>query len=100
MNLPNRKRITTSTTTTLMDTSCVISQIVISVADPGTSWTLKIQDKASPAFVLLPAIALASPSTPDAAIIKFQDPIFMEGGIDIITAGTAGQVAVWISGLS
>jgi hypothetical protein len=75
----------------------VVFQIVISIASAGTTWKLKIQDKGSPATVLVPETTLAAPTTPTAIIIKFDYPLPMQGGIDIITSsGTPGEVGVWI----
>lgn len=99
MIVPVQKRITTNATTTAIATSCVISQIVIACAVAGSSWTLKIQDKASSPFVLIPAFTLIVP--PDGypnVVLNLASPIPMSGGIDIVTAGGSGtrEVAVWM----
>jgi hypothetical protein len=93
-----KKRITTSTTTVVKAESCAVTQIVISVANAGTTWKFKMQDKALSPFVLIPEITVAAPTTSTTAIINFDDPIYMDGGVDIITSsGTPGEIAVWIS---
>ncbi len=93
-----RNRIVTdSDTTVVTDKTCAITQIVIAVQDDGSSWTLRILDKGSPALTLIPETTLAAPTTPAAIILNFQDPVRMEGGIDIVTTGTAGELGVWIN---
>ncbi len=92
------KRIVTSATTTPIDTSTYIVQYTIACSDAGSSWTLKIQDKTSGnPFVLVPAFTLIVPTDgyPN-AYMKFDEPIPMQGGIDIVTAGTEGEVFVWL----
>jgi len=96
---PLTKRIDTSTTTTAIATSCVVFLIVISCPNAGTSWTLKIQDKATTPNVLIPAFTLTVPTDGKVNVLLNleQDfPLPMDGGIDIITSGTAGVVAVWM----
>jgi hypothetical protein len=97
MFAPDRARIITSGTLTLIGVTRFVAQVVIVVNNAGTSWKLKIQDRASPAFVLVPEVTLSAPSTANAVIENFQEPIRMEGGIDIVTTGTPGEVAVWFS---
>jgi hypothetical protein len=94
MIVPYRKRITGNSTTTIVTTPCYVQQIVISCAVPGATWTLKIQDQASPSpFVLIPEFTLSVP--PDGYTnvmwggVNFY-PIPMEGGIDIVTAAGTG----------
>jgi hypothetical protein len=89
--------ITTNATTTLINESCVIEQIVIAVGLPGTSWQVKIQS-VSPVMVFLPAVVLSSPSTPSWIKQYFEEPIYMPGGIQAVTAGTAaGHLSIWIN---
>lgn len=91
-------RINTATTTELYDASCFVQQIVISVEGAGTTFKLRIQDRSSPAMVLIPLTSLSAPSDPSAAIIRFEDPVFMQDGVDAITTGTPGAVCIWIDG--
>lgn len=95
---PYLKRIAASGTTTILSTSCLVRQITISCADAGTGWTLKIQDRRSDfPFVLIPAFTLTVPTDGNPNVqLTFQDPLPMEGGIDIITVGTPGEVAIWL----
>lgn len=99
-------RITTNGTTTLVPSSCALVQLVISCSNAGTAWTLKIQDKSgSPAIIVAPfTLAVAANGQP--AIIPFASlardfigaprGIRMQGGIDIVTAGTTpGVLDVW-----
>jgi hypothetical protein len=98
-----RKKIDTGTgtpvLTTVVSTSCAVKQIVISVFSAGTGWVLRIQDIAAIPFVLVPPTTLTAPSTPSAAIINFDEPVYMEGGVNVVTSGTtAGVVYVWVNG--
>lgn len=97
---PITKRITSKTTTTVIDTSCVVFLIVIACAGAGTAFTLQIQDKASTPNVLIPAFTLTVPTDGKANVLLNLEkdfPLPMDGGIDIITSGTtAGVVAVWM----
>jgi hypothetical protein len=94
---PVTKRINSSTTTTVIATSCVVFLIVIACSNAGTAWTLEIRDKAGTPNVWVPAFYPAVPT--DGKIITLlnleQDfPLPMDGGIDIITSGTPGVVSV------
>jgi hypothetical protein len=96
-----KRRITDNSTTTVVSVSCYVQQITITCGVPGTSWSLKIQDKDSPVSILIPEFTLAQP--PDGypnvhfGGLNFQ-AIPMIGGIDIITAGGSGtrEVSVWL----
>lgn len=90
-----QKRITTSTTTAATLQSGLVSQIVIAVDNAGTAWTLRIEDNSSPIIVIFPTATLAL-SNSGPIIVKFDKPIRVTGGIDIITTGTAGIVCVLI----
>ena len=95
-----RKRITTAATTTVTSTRCLISQVVISCASAGTTFKLKIQDKATPSpFVLIPEFTLIVPTDgmPNVDLLWKDFPVSMDGGIDIITTGTPGEVSVWLA---
>lgn len=97
MMTPITKRITTSTTTTALSTSCVLHQVVIACANAGTSWTMRIQDKTpTNPFIWVPDFTLAIPVDGYPNVIgKFELPIPMNGGIDIVTVGgSPGVVAV------
>lgn len=96
---PVTKRINSSATTTVIATSCVVFLIVVACSNAGTAWTLKVQDKASTPNVLIPAFTLSVPTDGKANILLNleQDfPLPMDGGIDIITAGTPGVASVWM----
>src|SRR5690349_18095752 len=93
-----RTRITGNGTVTIVGTSCAVRSIVISPQSVGTAWVLAIRDKDSPPQVLIPAFTMASPADGVPTITKFDDPVIMKVGIDIITSGTAaGEVDVWIT---
>jgi hypothetical protein len=93
------KRITSNTTTNVTTKGAAVKQIQISVANAGTSWKLRIQDRASPnPAVLIPDLALSAPTAPDMGKAFYDVSIPMENGIDIVTpSGTAGVVDVWIA---
>jgi hypothetical protein len=96
---PVVKRISTSATTTVIDSSCVVFLIVLSCSNAGTTWTLKVQDKATTPNILIPAFTLTLPTDGKVNILLNleQDfPLPMDGGIDVITAGTPGVVSVWM----
>lgn len=89
-------RITSNTTTTLIDSSCSLSQLVIAIANAGTTWPLRVQDQASPAHVIVPQFTVALPTDFKPLIINFDEPIPMQGGIDVVTpSGTPGEASVW-----
>ncbi len=105
MITPITKRITTGTTgtpatTNVIATSCVVFLIAVACAGAGTAWTMEIRDKSPTPNVLVPAFTLTVPTDGKVNILLNleQDfPLPMNGGIDIITAGTtAGVVAVWM----
>jgi hypothetical protein len=92
-----KTKITIKGTTTVIDTSCQLNQICIAVENAGTAWTMKIQDKATIPFVIVPTFTMIVPADPGPIIIPFDWPLYMDGGIDIITAGTTAGVAyVWM----
>jgi hypothetical protein len=89
-----RARITTAATTTIRSGSCGLAQIVIAVEDPGTSFTLKIQDQASPPFVFVPQFTAALPTDFKPIIIEYDNVVDAAGGIDAVTTGTPGALCV------
>ena len=91
-------RINTATTTHLYVGPCFVQQIVISVEAAGTSFKFRLQDQSSPPMVLISETTLSAPSSPTAAIVRFEDPVFMKGGVDAVTTGTPGAVCIWIDG--
>ena len=92
------KRITTNTTTNVTTKGAAVKQIKITVADPGTTWKLRIVDKAANPAYITPEFTLSAQNTPDAAKVFYDIPIPAENGIDIVTpSGTVGAVDVWIA---
>lgn len=91
-------RITDKSTTTIASQSRVLRRIIVVCSNAGTSWTLRIQDKAGSPAIALPSLTLAVPSDGKPLVVEFEQPgILMEGGIEIVTGGTtAGVVDVWI----
>lgn len=99
MIVPIKVRISTSVTTNVATQSSLIFQIIIACSNAGTGWTLTIQDEATPApFVLIPAFTLTVPTNgiPINSLLNLQEPLLMENGMDIITAGTPGVVSIWM----
>ncbi len=98
MQSPIALQITTSDTTTAIGETRYLTQLVIGCDNAGSSWTLSIQDKSTPAKVLIPTFTLAVPSDGNPnVLLNFKESILMSGGIDIVTAGTPGVVSVWLS---
>lgn len=88
-------RITDKATHEVLSESCVVSCVVITVADKGNGWTVLIRDKAStPLALVFFEAALSEDGQP--VIINLKDfPVQMTDGIDIITGGTtAGELVV------
>lgn len=86
--------ITTSTTTTPVSTDAILYSINIGVTTAGTTWVLTIKDKGS-----TPKVAYINTGTGVAigqTSIAFPFGIRMDGGIDIVTAGTAGVLDVFL----
>jgi hypothetical protein len=78
-----------------------VQQITIVCPVPGTTWTLKIQDKDTNPFVLIPTFTLALPTNGYPNVTwggVDAHPLPMTGGIDIVTAGGSGtrEVAIWM----
>ena len=96
---PITKRIAAATTTTAVSSSCSLKQLIISCPDAGTSFTLRIQDKSSTPNILIPTFTLSVPSdgNPNVYLKWHEMPVPMDGGIDLITAGTPGVVVVYLT---
>lgn len=92
-----RKRIVGNATTSITSQDCVVIQVYISVALPGSSWKFKVQDKASPVFILVPEVTLSAQGLADWKVQSYERGLLMEGGINVVTSGTTpGEVAIWI----
>ena len=95
MDSPITQHITAKGTVNIADESVVLSQIVFLCSDVGASWTLAILDKASTPRTWFGPFDLVLPDDGKPVIIKFDFPLYMEGGIDVVTAGvTAGILDV------
>lgn len=93
-----RIRITNNATNTVINRTCAVKQVYISVADASSSWKLKIQDRGSPAFVLVPEVTLAAQDLADWRVQGYDEALTMQDGIDVVTTGgTPGEVALWIN---
>jgi hypothetical protein len=90
-------KITAAGTQNVLGSTGYFLAIVASVVTPGTL-AITIQDKATTPNKLLPAIDLTPPGPVSGAIVKdwkAAQPVQMDGGIDIVTAG-AGEAYMWI----
>ena len=97
MNFPVSKHITSKTTTNIVAENAYITQIVYLCSGAGTTWALKIQDKATTPRIWFGPVDLTVPSDGKPIIINFTYPVAMEGGIDVITSGgTAGVLDIQI----
>jgi hypothetical protein len=66
------------------------------VSNAGTSWTFQIRDKAAtPSILLSGTLALPGDGLP--VKVHFDESLYMDAGIDIVTAGTPGVVDVWLT---
>ena len=88
--------INSSGTITVQDESTWVSQIVLSVEDPGTNWQFRIEDRDTPPHVLIPTFTLGRVQGLTVDIVAFAIPLFMQNGINIITAGNAGSLSLWL----
>ena len=90
-------KITAAGTITVLAKTGYFLALIASVVTPGTL-AITIQDKATPVNKLLPALDLTPPGAVSGALVKDYTPphsVRMEGGIDIVTAGT-GEAYLWI----
>jgi hypothetical protein len=87
--------ITTSATTSVTSTTAYVSSIVITVTNPGTTWTVQIANKETTPKVLYASTGTAV--TQGTFTIGFDVPVLMTSGIAITTAGTAGVMDVFIT---
>jgi hypothetical protein len=90
-------KITAAGTQTVLDSTGYFLTLIASVATPGTL-AITIQDKATTPNKLLPGIDLTLGTDSDAIVKdwKAPRPVRMDGGIDIVTTGTGGEVYFWI----
>lgn len=84
-------------TITVMGSTCRLKRIVSECSNAGTTWTLKIQDRATPNPGILAAAKTQTADTGGAPTqIDFgNDGIIMENGIDVVSAGTSGVADIW-----
>ena len=89
--------ITTNATTTVIDKSVYLTRVIIAMVNTGTTWTIGITDRGSPATYVVP------PVEPDKAVDATgrawapEQPILMENGINVVSAGgTPGNANIWI----
>jgi hypothetical protein len=92
------KHITTSTTTNVTTETCYLLGLYLAVNSPGTSWTLSLKDRDSTVHSLGVLLLNAPGNATDinGLIKELPFPARMANGIDIVTAGTAGNVDIWI----
>ena len=93
--IPYSAHITSSATTTVISTDTLLYSINVTVTGAGTTWVIKIQDKQG-----TPRVAYTNTGTGVAVgtvNLSFPQGIPMVGGIDIVTAGTAGTLDVFLA---
>jgi hypothetical protein len=91
------QRITGNGTITPTTATCYIYNIVYNCTNAGTTWSLTIQDKAPTPKVLYTIAALVVSTAPIVVLNQYGPIGPMIGGFDVITAGTAGAVNLWIN---
>ena len=88
--------ITTAATTTVTSSDAYVASIVVSTSAVGTAFVAKVQNKEGTPKILIPA--LASSAVGYQTLIATQGaPIYMKGGIDIVSTGTPGVIDVFVT---
>ena len=85
----NIKHITTKTTTHVATAKAVLYTVIINVSGAGTSWTLTIQD----VDPVVPHILYSATVVTGTTVIELPVGVNMNGGIDVVTAGTTAGTA-------
>ena len=81
---------------TAQDENTWISQIVLSVEDPGTNWSFRMEDRDTPPHVLIPTFTMGRAQGLLTDVVAFAIPIFMQNGINVFTTGNAGKLSLWL----
>lgn len=91
-------RISTSTTTTLVNATCYLSSLHMTCVNPGTTWALKVQNGEATAKVIVPNFVLNANFGGSGVFVNpisydFSEPIVCTSGINVVTVGgTTGNV--------
>jgi hypothetical protein len=89
------KHITSSATTAVTAVDALLHSVNVTTTTAGTTWVIKVQDKSG-----TPLVAYTNSSTGVAVGTdskSFPQGLQMNGGIDIVTAGTAGVLDVFLA---
>ena len=87
-------KITTKDTFVVSNVGCYLTQIVFYCSNAGTAWTITLKDKASSPKTWLGPLTMTVPTDKLPVKIFFDEPLFFDGGIDVVSTGTtAGEVA-------
>lgn len=93
--------ITANGTITVVDHSVFLEWLHITVTNAGNSATIGVFNRETPPKAVIPPTTLADPGADVAGQLFNPNPprnFWMEGGIDIVTAGnTPGITDVWIT---
>jgi hypothetical protein len=93
------KRINSSATIPLVTGSTYVTSIVYNCSNAGTGWTLKIVEHTGGKILIGPfPIIVPTDGKPSVLFELRNDRVPMRGGVDAITAGTAGVVDIWLTG--
>jgi hypothetical protein len=93
------KRINTSATIPLVTGSTYVTSIVYNCSNAGTGWTLKIVERTGGKILIGPfPIIVPTDGKPSVLFELANDRVPMRGGVDAITAGTAGVLDIWLTG--
>ena len=92
--------ITATNPVQVVNQSAYLAYVIFSIVAPGSSWKLTVQDKSSPTKnVLIPPFDF-TPAGPDAPLVvkewEPKRPCLMNNGIEILSAGTAGEAFMWV----
>jgi hypothetical protein len=94
VNTPFSRLINAIGTVHIATGSAYLYNLMYNCTNAGTSWSITIQDR-SPTPIVLYTLAALVVSTVPVVIVNLQAPVPLIGGLDIITAGTAGSLGLW-----
>lgn len=92
-------RISSSTTTTLVNATCYLSSLHMTCVNTGAAWAMKVQNGEATAKVLVPNFVLnvnfsfAGLAYANPVVLQYAEPILCTSGINVVTVGgSAGNI--------
>jgi hypothetical protein len=89
------KHITTSGTITVVDKPCFLLWLAVIVTLPGTTWTIRVNNREGTPEIIYMNTGTGVSVGPD--YVHFPEKMLMRSGINIVTAGTAGAMDVFMA---